>query len=208
MERSVRRRVACLAVMLLVLGFSFRSPTGDISGVIKDPSGAFLSGVPIMLQSSATRGKRTARSDANGAFRFAQLDPGNWSLSAEAPGFKRVVIPSVIVQVDQVTHVEMVLQVGDVSEVIEVGAIAPLLDTEKSTLSTVVDGRTIASLPLNARQFLDLALLTPGTVPAGPGTQGSGFSSEGARSQSNVYLLDGISNVDTQQNGPLNSFRI
>src|SRR5258706_7692063 len=194
--------------MLLVLGFSFRSPTGSISGVIKDPSGAPLSGVAVKLLSTTTHALRTTVSDANGAFQFVQLQPGNWSLSAEAPGFKCVAIPAVIVQVDQVTRVEMLMQLGNVAETIEVSAITPLIETGKSTLSTVVDSRAIYSLPLNARQFLDLALLTPGTVPAGPGTQGSGFNSAGAPSQSNVYLLDGISNTDTQQNGPLNSFRI
>ncbi len=194
--------------MLLVTGFTFRSPTGSISGVIKDPSGAPLARVPVKLLSAATRAQKTALSDADGAFQFMQIEPARWSLSAEAPGFKRVTIPSVIVQVDQETHVEVTMQLGDVSEIIEVDGVAPLLETEKSTLSSVVDSRTIDGLPLNARQFLDLALLTPGTVPAAPGTQGSGFSSAGARSQSNVYLLDGISNMDTQQNGPLNSFRI
>ncbi len=208
MERGFGNRVLFLTAMLLVLGFSFRSPTGSISGMITDPSGAPLSGVPVKLLSAAMRVHRTALSDADGAFQFLQLEPGNWSLSAEAPGFKRINVPAVLVQVDQITHLELTLQVGDVSEVIEVAAVAPLIQTGKSTLSTLVEGRTIGSLPLNARQFLDLALLTPGTVPAAPGTQGSGFNSAGARSQSNVYLLDGISNMDTQQNGPLNSFRI
>jgi hypothetical protein len=197
-----------LTAVLLALGFSFRSPTGSISGLIKDPSGAPLPGVRVTLVSATTRAQRTTLSDANGAFQFVQLEPSNWSLSAEAPGFKHATIPSVIVQVDQVTHLEMVLQLGDVSEVIEVAAVTILLENDKSTLSSVVDSRTIDNLPLNARQFLDLALLTPGTVPAAPGTQGGGFNSAGARSQSNVYLLDGISNMDTQQNAPLNSFRI
>jgi hypothetical protein len=110
--------------------------------------------------------------------------------------------------VDQVTRVDISLELGDVSEVVEVSAITPLLESGKSTLSGVVDNRVIANVPLNARQFLDLALLTPGIVPAAPGTQGSGFNSAGARSQSNVYLLDGISNQDTQTNEALNLFRI
>ena len=208
MERTCGNRVLFLTAMLLVMGFSYRSPTGSISGVIKDLTGAPMPGVPVKLMSAATRAQRTALSDADGAFQFVQLEPGNWSLSAEAPGFKRVNIPAVIVQVDQVTHIEMTMKVGDLSEVIEVAAVSPLLEADKSTLSSVIDSRTITGLPLNARQFLDLALLTPGTVPAAPGTQGSGFNSAGARSQSNVYLLDGVSNMDTQQNGPLNSFRI
>jgi carboxypeptidase family protein len=194
--------------MLLVLGFSFRSPTGSISGMIKDPSGAPLPGVRVTLVSAATRAQRTTLSDAGGTFHFIQLEPANWALSAEAPGFKRTSIPTVVVQVNHVTHVELAMQLGEVSEVIEVAAIVPLLETDRSTLGTVVDSRTIDGLPLNARQFLDLALLTPGAVPAAPGTQGSGFNAAGARSQSNIYLLDGISNMDTQQNGPLNSFRV
>lgn len=208
MERACGNGVLFLTAMLLVMGFSFRSPTGSISGVIKDQSGAPVPGVPIKLLNPATRTHRTTLADANGTFQFVQLEPGNWPLSAEAPGFKRITIPAVIVQVDQVTHIEITMQVGDVSEVIEVAAVSPLLEPDKSTLSSVIDGRTITGLPLNARQFLDLAVLTPGTVPAAPGTQGSGFNAAGARSQSNVYLLDGVSNMDTQQNGPLNSFRV
>ena len=202
MERACGNRVLFFAAMLLVMGFSYRSPTGSISGVIKDQSGAPVPGVPVKLLNASTHVHRTALSDANGTFQFVQLEPGNWSLSAEAPGFKHVSIPAVIVQVDQVTHIEITMHVGDVSEVIEVAAVSPLLEADKSTLSSVIDSRAINSLPLNARQFLDLALLTPGTVPAAPGTQGSGFNSAGARSQSNVYLLDGVSNMDTQQNGP------
>src|SRR5436309_8567600 len=63
-------------------------------------------------------------------------------------------------------------------------------------------------MPLNARQYLDLALLTPGVLPAATGTQGGGFNVAGARSQSNIFLVDGVSNIDTQINSPLNNFRV
>src|SRR5262249_24499536 len=86
--------------------------------------------------------------------------------------------------------------------------VAPLLESDKSTLSSVVDTRTIANMPLNARQFLDLALITPGALPAATGTQGGGFNVSGSRSQSNIFLLDGVSNVDTQVNSALGNFRI
>lgn len=94
------------------------------------------------------------------------------------------------------------------TEVVEVSAVATLLESDKSTLSSVIDSRTISNMPLNARQFLDLALLTPGTVPAVTGTQGGGFNVAGARSQSKIFLVDGVSNVDTRINSPLNNFRI
>jgi hypothetical protein len=85
--------------------------------------------------------------------------------------------------VDQITRAEFNLEVGDVSQSVQVEAVAPLLESDKSTLSSVVDTRTIASMPLNARQYMDLALLTPGAAPSTPGQQGGGFSVGGARSQ-------------------------
>ena len=72
----------------------------------------------------------------------------------------------------------------------------------------MVDTRTIANMPLNARQYLDLALLTPGAMPSQPGQQGGGFNVPGARSQSNLFLLDGVSNMDTQIGSALGNFRI
>jgi len=195
-------------VFLFGIATLVASPTGSVEGLIKDPSGAPVPGVHVTLLNGKTNVRRFAISDSSGSFQFLQIEPATWSLSAEASGFKRTSIHQTLVQVDQVTRVDISLELGDVSEVVEVSAITPLLESGKSTLSSVVDNRTIANVPLNARQFLDLALLTPGIVPAAPGTQGSGFNSAGARSQSNVYLLDGISNQDTQTNEALNLFRI
>ena len=127
---------------------------------------------------------------------------------AENAGFKKTTVSSVLVQVDQVTHVEIVLEVGNLTESVQVEAAVPLLENDKSTISSVVDTRTIASMPLNARQYLDLALLTPGAMPSQPGQQGGGFNMAGARSQSNLFLLDGVSNMDTQIGSPLGNFRI
>ena len=208
MKTSFCQCLIFLAAILLSLGASAASPTGSISGLIKDPGGAPFPGVTLTLVSDATAIRRTATTDRNGGFQFLQLEPGTWTLTAEATGCKRTTIP-VIVQINQATPVQFAMQLGKVAEVVEVtAAFMPVLEREKSTLSTVVDRQTINGLPLNGRQFLDLALLTPGVVPASPGAQGNGFNSAGARSQSNVYLLDGISNQDTQQNDALNQFRI
>ena len=208
MKISFCQSLTFFAAILFSLGLSVVSPTGSISGTIKDPAGAPFPAVKLTLTSDATATQRTAVTDRNGGFQFMQLEPGNWSLAAEAVGCKRVTLP-VLVQVDQITAVKFAMQLGNVAEVVEItAAFTPLLEHEKSTLSAVFDSRTINALPLNGRQFLDLALLTPGVIPAQPGSQGNGFSVAGARSQSNVYLLDGISNQDTQQNDALNQFRI
>jgi hypothetical protein len=175
---------------------------------VKDSTGAVVSAVKLTLTSTGTNAQVTTTTNASGDFQFQQLAPTTYALVAEAPGFKKINVASVLVQVDQITHLELTLEVGTLSESVQVESAAPLLESDKSTLSSVVDSRNISSMPLNARQFMDLALLTPGTQPAATGTQGGGFNVAGARSQSNIFLLDGVSNVDTQINAPLNLFRI
>lgn len=207
MKRIFCHGLSCFVALLFSFVFSFASPTGSISGGVKDPTGALFPGVKLTLISSATGATRKAVTDATGKFQFLQLEPADWTLSAEITGCKRALIP-VVVQVDQVTHVEFAMELGALTETVEVATIAPLLERSKSSTSTVVGSLAVSGLPLNGRQFLDLALLTPGASPAAPGTQGNGFNIAGARSQSNVYLLDGISNQDTQQNDALNQFRI
>src|SRR6266850_2534670 len=203
--------------LLLTLVFTFvlmfaptvsASPTGSITGFVKDPSGSMISGGKLTLTNMSTNAKLEAESDSNGGFQFLQLAPAMYSLQVEATGFKKVVIDNIVVQVDQITHLEPSLQVGSVAETIEVsGGAIPLLESDRSTLSNVVDSQVISNMPLNARQYLDLALLTPGVLPSSAGTQGGGFNVAGARSQSNVFLLDGVSNIDTQFNSALGNFR-
>lgn len=184
------------------------SPVGTVSGTVKDSSGAIVTGVRLTLTSTATNAQFSTSTNPQGEFQFLQLAPSTYSLVAESPGFKKSNVSTVLVQVDQVTHIDLTLEVGNVTESVQVEGVAPLLESDKSTLSRVVDTRTIGSMPLNAMQFLDLALLTPGALPSVPGQQGGGFSVGGERSQSNLFLLDGVSNMDTQVASALGNFRI
>jgi hypothetical protein len=203
------RFAACALTLLLITATVSASPTGSIAGSVKDPSGSAISGARLTLTNPATNAKVEAVSDSNGGFQFLQLAPAEYGLLVESPGFKKVTENRILVQVDQITHVDIALQVGSVTDVIEVNAEAiPLLEADRSTLSNVVDSTVISNMPLNARQYLDLALLTPGVVPSATGTQGGGFNVAGARSQSNVFLLDGVSIIDTQINSALGNFRI
>jgi hypothetical protein len=197
-----------ITLVLIGSGSALASPTGSITGFVKDPSGAVVSRVQITLLRKDTNTRLTTETDANGSYQFLQLPPATYSLTAEASGFKKVSFATVVVQVDLVTRVDMQLEIGNVAEVVEVGAATPILEADKSTLSSAIDSRAISNMPLNARQFLDLAFLTPGVLPTATGTQGGGFSVAGARSQSNIFLVDGVSNQDTQINSPLNNFRI
>lgn len=207
------RTTVCIssAAVLLCLALAApvtASPVGSIAGVVKDPSGAAVPGVKITLTSTSTNAKVSTNTNSAGEFQFLQLAPATYSLTAEAQGFKRMDVPSVLVEVDQITHLDLSLEVGSLTESVQVEGVAPLLESDKSTMSSVVNSRDIANMPLNARQVLDLALVTPGVIPTASGTQVLSFNVAGARSQSNIYLWDGVSNMDTQVDGALNAFRI
>ncbi|HZV86189.1 MAG TPA: carboxypeptidase regulatory-like domain-containing protein [Candidatus Binatus sp.] len=199
-----------LSVLVLIFAPAVSaSPTGSIAGFVKDQSGAVISGAKLTLINASTNAKEEVVSDSNGGFQFLQLAPAVYVLHVEAAGFKKETLKDIVVQVDQITHLDASLQIGSVAETIEVsGAATPLLETDRSTLSNVIDSEVISNIPLNGRQYLDLALLTPGVLPSSTGTQGGGFNVSGARSQSNIFLLDGVSNIDTQINSALGNFRI
>lgn len=207
MRTFTSKAVVLLALFCLLAGWLLASPVGSIAGSVKDASGAYMTGAKVTLTNTATNARIETATDQNGEYQFLQLAPSTYSLAVEAKGFKRA-LSNAVVQVDQITHADFNLEVGDVSQSVQVEAVAPLLETDKSTLSSVVDTRTIESMPLNARQYLDLALLTPGALPSATGTQGGGFNVAGARSQSNIFLLDGVSMIDTQVNSALGNFRI
>jgi hypothetical protein len=203
----------CALTRIAVLGLAgaaamSASPVGSIAGIVKDASGGVIAHAKLTLTNTSTNAQMSALSNPQGEFQFLQLGPATYTLVAEMPGFKRTTVSSVLVQVDQITHVEVMLEVGSVADSVQVEEAAPLLESDKTTLSSVVDSRSIMSLPLNGRQSLDLALITPGVVPTAAGTQVLSFNVAGARSQSNIYLLDGVSNMDTQVNSNLNNFRI
>ena len=197
-----------LALALSGVGRVYGFATGSVSGFVKDGTGAVVPSAKISLTNTSTNVQVSTTSDNNGEFQFLQLAPANYSLVVESKGFKKTNIASVLVQVDQITRAEVTLEVGSITDSVQVEAVAPLLENDKSTMSSVVDSRNISSMPLNGRNSLDLALITPGVVPTATGTQVFSFNVAGARSQSNLYLWDGVSNMDTQVNGNLNNFRV
>jgi hypothetical protein len=197
-----------LALALSCAGWLYGFATGSVSGFVKDGTGAVIPAAKITLTNTATNVQVNTTSDTNGEFQFLQLVPSTYSLVVESKGFKKTTIASVLVQVDQITRAEVTLEVGSVTDSVQVDAVAPLLENDKSTMSSVIDSRNISSMPLNGRNSLDLALITPGVVPTATGTQVFSFNVAGARSQSNLYLWDGVSNMDTQVNGNLNNFRV
>ena len=150
--------VVCLLSSLQL----FAASVGSVTGTVKDATGAVVPGVKLTLTSTTTNTSAAGATNRDGDFTFIQVVPTTYSLIAEAQGFKKISVPAVLVQVDQITRVDLTLEVGAVGDTITIEEASPILENDKSTLSSVVDSNNISNLPLNGRQALDIALVTPG----------------------------------------------
>ena len=171
--------------------------TGSIVGTVKDPSGAFVSNAKVTITDLEHGQTVEATTNTQGEFVVSPLRVGRYTVTVQQAGFKKAVSEAVDLDVQQRVAVNIQLQVGQITESVEVTSASPLLETETSELGQVVDSRRVANLPLNGRNFAQLALLTAGTAPSEPGArdeQNYGFSAGGARSLQNNFLLDGIDN--------------
>jgi len=181
----------------LVIPTWAQKDTGSIVGTVKDPSGAVVANANVTITDVEHGQVLTTTTNATGEFVASPLRVGRYTVSVVQTGFKKAVSPPVDLDVQQRIALNIVLQVGQIYEAVEVSSAAPLLETETSELGQVVDSRRVANLPLNGRNFAQLALLTAGTAPSEPGArdeQNFGFSAGGARSLQNNFLLDGIDN--------------
>ena len=174
--------------------------------MILDPSGAAVGDAVYRLVSQETGLTRTGSSGADGRYIVAQLEPGSYRLEVEVSGYKLSVTQPTLA-VDQRLRLDVRLELGTLREQVIVTAPEPALDRVSTGLGTVFDNQQLQTLPLDGRNFLELALLAPGTTPAAPGSAGSvrgglAFTSGGAREDSNSFLLDGGYNVDAKLNAP------
>src|ERR1700761_1557324 len=158
---------AAVAVTLLPLPLAAQTTYGSITGSVTDPSGASIEGAQVTLTNIGTSEKRTQTTGTDGLYLFPNLIPGRYRIDVEKTGFKRYSRPEVDVDVNQRAHVDASLQVGDVNQTVEVTAETPLIQTETSSLGTVVDTREANELPLNGRNIFNLTTITPSVVPQG-----------------------------------------
>ena len=152
-----------------------QSTYGSISGTVTDQSGAAVVSASVTLTNLGTAEKRTETSGDDGHFTFVNLFPGQYRIDIEKSGFKHSSHPGITVQVQQDTHVDAALTVGQVSETVEVTSAIPLLQTESSSLGQVVEQRKADELPLNGRNIFNLITVSPAAVAQG----GSGGSPVG-----------------------------
>lgn len=202
---SLCKRVLVGMSVATVLAASVLAQTtqGGTVGTIRDEKGAFIVGADVTITNPATGLQRKTKTAENGTFRVMALPTGTYQIQAESPGFAIARISAIEIGVDQVRDVELVMHVGARTEVVEVQSQAAFTQVESSKLGEIIDNRKVEDLPLNGRDFAQLARLSAGVASSGGGggQQGgeggvSGYSSNGQRSTSNNFLVDGIDNND------------
>jgi hypothetical protein len=177
---------------------------GSIRGIAMDALGGRIADALVRALNEATSEARETRTDDAGGFAFAALAPGSYRVELQAPGH-RTHVERVALSVNQEVRIDATLEVGSISEEIVVEAPMPFVQRESMAISTVIENCQITNLPLDGRNFLELALLVPGTAPGAPGSAGSirgefSLVANGAREDANTYLLDGAYNMDPKLN--------
>jgi hypothetical protein len=182
--------------------------SGNITGTVTDPTGAVVSRANITATSIETGIEAHTQTTGTGDYSLPNLNPGNYTVTVEAPGFQKSVTRDVGLIVAQTARVNVALKPGAVTETVTVEGSAVSLDTDSPTVSQIVTNRQVVELPINGRNFLQLLYLGAGAVTVGAeqGTmrqgEGAAVSINGARPESNNYILDGMVNTDQALNTP------
>ena len=186
-----------LALTCPLISGAAQLTTATLAGRVLDANGGTLPGVTITARQTETGLQRTTTSDAQGRYVIAAVPPGTYEIRAELAGFRPLLRSGVTLTIAQTAVVDLTMTVGGIAETVTVVGEAPTVNTRGGELSYLVDERAIEALPLNGRNFTDLALLQPGVVayPHRDGgsvvAHGLGMSVNGQDPRSNVYLLDG-----------------
>ena len=189
----------CCSLLLLSLAYlsAAQSPTGTISGMVTDPTGAMITGAEVIVVNDATRVQSLTKTNDEGIYVVPNLPPGNYRVQVSKVGFKTIIKPDIILNVQDALAINFALPLGATSEVVTIQGGAPLINTESAAVGTVIDRRFVENLPLNGRSFNTLLQLTPGVViaqtPSGSLSPMGQFSVAGQRTDANNFSVDGVS---------------
>ncbi len=202
---------ALVMAFALALSPAYGQNFGELTGTVADPSGAVIAGASITITNEASGITRTAETNEAGSYNVPFLNPGTYTVAAALDGFNTSRIAGVIVQIGDVLRNDFTLEIGVVTEIVEVEAGAQMLQTSNTSVGTVIDNKRIVELPINGRNYLNLVKLSP-NVSAEMQSGGQANSRQGGeranqsisiagqRQQFNRYTLDGIENTDPNFN--------
>jgi len=182
--------------------------TAAIVGTVTDPSGAPVQGASVTAMDTERGTVWTGKTNDTGGYNLLRLPIGRYTVKVSAQGFQSAVQPPFTLVLNQTARVDVQLKVGQVSETVEVSGAAPILQTQSTEVSTIIDASTNVNLPLASRNYLQLTLLAPGATNVDPDGMrqpqnmlGSGRPYiNGNREQANEYLVDGILNSEDKNN--------
>jgi hypothetical protein len=199
-----------LGFVLLLGSLPLAAQNAALVGNVRDAQDAAVANATVTLSNLDTGVSQSLKADTAGSYEFPLVRPGRYSIKVEQVGFKTYVQSPIVLEVEQRSRTDVRLEVGDLSTTVTIESSAVRIQTESSSLGSVVTAKNIAELPLNGRFFLDLALIQPGTVapstnnrtflavPSGIGI--AGINASGTREDSTNYLFDGINISDMVQN--------
>jgi hypothetical protein len=212
---STRRLLALTTISFLLAG-SFliqaawgQEVTATIVGTVSDPSGAPIANADVVATDTERGTQWPAKTTDAGSYTILRLPIGNYTVKVTAPGFQTSTRSAFTLVLNQTARVDVQMKVGQVSESVQVTGEAPVLQTENAQVGTIIDASTTDNLPLATRNYVQLTLLSPGSVSVDPSSmnQGSNTAEEGGRpyingnrEQSNNFLLDGIDNNQASDN--------
>jgi len=210
--KSVGHRRITVCVRFFCIAFLFacamsmipplvaQTPNGTINGLVLDPSSNVIGRADILVINDATGAKYSGKTNEDGIYVVPNLPPGAYRLQVSKVGFKTLIKPDIVLNIQDALSINFTLPVGAVFETVTVEGGASMINTTDASVSTVVDQTFVKNMPLNGRSFQDLILLTPGIVTQSPqnsvnsvlGATGE-FSVNGQRNESNYYSVDGVS---------------
>ena len=220
LTRSGHYARTVLAVLLLhSIMLPAQSSYASLTGRVLDPGNAVIADAEITVLNTDTKRSYTSRTNQDGIYLVPDIQPGTYLVQVAKPGFRMVLKPDVVLHIEAVVAINFTLTFGSVSETVTVFGGAPPVSAESSSMGSVIEARQVTELPLNGRNFTQLALLTPGVTRGAYGDNASGggsgtntetfrnsetgsaaLSANGLRPQANNFLLDGLDNNESMVN--------
>src|SRR4051812_12329568 len=206
-SRSLARLLTVLILLASWVVTGRAQTQGAVTGTVTDTSGASIPGANVTVTNTATSGTRNTVTNGDGVYSFPGLPPGSYQLKVELQGFKTAEIPAFKVDIQQTVRMDVSLQVGALNETVTVAGRTVLLNTQSTTLGTVIENKIVTELPLNGRQYLNLVAISPNVNVLSPSAGQAGarlggeraaqaISAGGQRIFFNYFTLDGVNNTD------------
>ncbi len=205
------------AILVLLVGvfylttmpvLSAQEVSAGITGRVTDPSGAIIAGATVTIKDVSRGTTWSNPTNAEGIYAFPRIPPGTFEIKVEMQGFKTAIRDSVVLEMNQRARIDIPMEVGGITESVQVTGAAPLLNTDTTTVASTITGKALDSTPLISRNFISLTMMAPGVTTTDPSALSNGTRTGGGgrpyvngnRKEANNFLLDGVDNNHTSDN--------